>query len=179
MFTKSYKYLSVRIVLAIMLIAGVFGVIPAHASAQIRYVKWNASGANNGTSWTNAYTDLQSALSTSLSGDEIWVAAGTYKPTSSTDRMISFALKNSVAIYGGFSGTETLRTQRNYITDITILSGEIGAAGNADNSYHVVLGGGTNSTAVLDGFTVTAGNANATSPYNSGGGLYLEFRVAK
>ena len=137
---------------------------------QIRYVKWNASGANNGTSWANAYTDLQFALSAASSGDEIWVAAGTNKPTTGTDRTVSFVLKNGVAIYGGFAGTETLLTQRNPATNVTILSGEIGAVGIADNSYHVVSGGDTNNTALLDGFIITAGNANGPSDPNRWGG---------
>lgn len=148
------------------------------ASTVIHYVKWNASGLNNGTSWANAYTDLQSALAAASSGDEIWVAAGTYKPTTGTDRTASFTLKNGVAIYGGFAGTETARTQHNPVTNVTILSGEIGAAGVEDNSYHVVNGGGTNDTAILDGFTITGGNANdldiITPPPNEGGGIYNE-----
>ena len=139
---------------------------------QIRYVKANATGLNNGSSWTNAYTDLHSALSAASAGDEIWVAAGTYKPTATTDRTISFTLKNGVALYGGFAGTETLRTQRDPSTNVTILSGEIGAVGTGDNAYHVVLGGGTDNTAIFDGFTVTAGNANGAFPYDAGGGMY-------
>src|SRR5262245_48737704 len=87
------------------------GVKPARASSFI-YVNAVATGANNGLSWTDAYIDLQSALSAAVNGDEIWVAAGTYKPTTSTDRTISFTLKNGVALYGGFAGTETLLTQR-------------------------------------------------------------------
>ena len=141
---------------------------------EIHYVKWNANGANNGTSWADAYTDLQSALSAATNGDEIWVAAGTYKPTTGTDRTLSFTLKNGVAIYGGFAGTETLLTQRDPAANVTVLSGAIGAAGIADNSYHVVTGGSTDNTAVLDGFTVTAGNANGSFPYDSGGGMYNE-----
>jgi hypothetical protein len=103
-----------------------------------------------------------------VSGDQIWVKAGTYKPTSGTDRSISFVLKNGVAIYGGFNGTETLLSQRNPAANVAILSGEIGAAGTSDNSFHVVIGSGTDSTAVLDGFTVTAGNATS----DKGGGMW-------
>ena len=65
------------------------------------YVKHDASGTNNGTSWANAYTDLQDALAAAQSGNEIWVAAGTYKPTSGNNREVFFQLKNGVAIYGG------------------------------------------------------------------------------
>jgi len=63
------------------------------------YVNHLASGANNGTSWTNAFTDLQSALANACSGAQIWVAAGTYKPTTGTNRNISFVMKDGVAIY--------------------------------------------------------------------------------
>jgi predicted outer membrane repeat protein len=81
-----------------------------------------------------------------------------------------------VGIYGGFNGTETLRTQRNPVTNVTRLSGDIGDTRDwSDNSYHVVTGGGTNSTAVLDGFTIYAGNANViSSSYFLGGGMYNE-----
>ncbi|MBK9924359.1 MAG: hypothetical protein IPP66_03625 [Anaerolineales bacterium] len=141
---------------------------------EIHHVKWNATGSNNGTSWGDAFTDLQSALSASFYGDEIWVAAGTYYPTSGIDRTISFALKNNVAVYGGFSGTETLLSQRDYETNVSILSGNIGATDDdSDNSYHVVIGGATDNTAILDGFTITKGNANANSdPHAVGGGMY-------
>ncbi|HEY3171517.1 MAG TPA: hypothetical protein VGK86_02980 [Thermoanaerobaculia bacterium] len=115
-----------------------------------------ASGANDGTSWANAYTSLQSALAAAVSGDEIWVAAGTYKPTATADRTISLALKNGVGVYGGFAGTETMRSQRNPAVNITILSGDIGTVGvTTDNSYHVVTSDSTvTSTGILDGFTV-------------------------
>ncbi|MBK9928204.1 MAG: hypothetical protein IPP66_23295 [Anaerolineales bacterium] len=54
------------------------------------------------------------------------------------------------------------------------MSGEIGAAGTADNSYHVVVGGGTNNTAVLDGFTITKGNADDLfDPHAWGGGMHI------
>ena len=149
-------------------------VSPASAALQC-YVKTDATGANNGSSWSDAYESLQSALGGSPC-TVVWVASGTYKPTggSSTDRAISFVLKNGVAIYGGFAGGETLLSQRNPAANPTILSGEIGAAGNSDNSYHVVVGSGTNSTAVLDGFTITGGNADGTGDDNSGlgGGMY-------
>jgi hypothetical protein len=136
------------------------------------YVKWDATGENNGTSWGDAYTDLQSALAAASSGDEIWIAAGTYRPTSGTDRTISFVLKNGVSAYGGFAGTETSLWQRDFQTNVTTLSGDIGTAGdNSDNSYHVVVGSNTDSSVVLDGFTITGGNAN-TSPNDKGGGMY-------
>ena len=131
------------------------------------YVNSLATGLNNGQSWANAYTDLQSALtSTQLhSGDQVWVAQGTYKPTSGSDRTATFALKvDGVQVYGGFAGNETLLAQRDWVHHVTILSGDIGKSGdNSDNSYHVVTTTNLTSAAVLDGFTITAGNGNGSS----------------
>ena len=153
---------------------------PTRPAPILIYVKWNAGGANNGTSWTNAYTDLQSALAYAASGDEIWVAAGTYKPTTGTDRLATFRLKSGVALYGGFTGNETGRGQRNLLTNVTILSGDLNAddsgfTNNSENVFHVVTGA---SGATLDGFTVTAGNADfelvdGAGLYNTAGGLTL------
>lgn len=52
------------------------------------YVQSTATGTNNGTNWTNAYTDLQCALQTATTGDSIWVSTGTYYPTADTTRSI-------------------------------------------------------------------------------------------
>jgi len=145
------------------------------SASSIIYVKYHAPGANNGTSWTNAYKSLQKALDVAKSGQQIWVAKGTYKPTLATDpmdpRSKSFSLTDGVAIYGGFAGTETLLSQRNWNTNVTILSGDIGLAGEpGDNSYRVVIAGEIGSTAILDGFTITAGRADGTIA-NYGGGI--------
>ena len=140
------------------------------------FVNASATGANNGSSWANAYTSLQPALAAAGSGDEIWVAAGTYKPTATTDRTISFVLKNGVGVYGGFAGTETLRTQRDPAAHVTILSGDIGTPGNVtDDSYHVVTSDSTvTTTGVLDGFTITAGYADgAGANQDRGGGMWI------
>jgi CSLREA domain-containing protein len=127
--------------------------------------------------WANA-CDLQYALYIAESVSEIWVKAGTYTPTSGTDRTATFQLKNGVALYGGFAGTETARNVRNPGTNVTTLSGDLsgndsGFTNNGENSYHVVTGSGTDATAILDGFTITGGNANNSSdPNNIGGGMY-------
>ncbi|MCE5229054.1 hypothetical protein LLG95_05595 [bacterium] len=136
------------------------------------YVKPAATGSNNGTSWANAYKDLVPALAAAKSGDEIWVASATYKPTAGADRGVSFMLPAGVAVYGGFAGTETSRGQRNWTARPTTLSGEIGAAGTADNSYHVVVGA---NKARLDGFIVRDGLADSTAnAFKSGAGLYCD-----
>ncbi len=142
----------------------------------IVYVKANATGQNNGTSWADAYTDLQTALTSTCPGiTQIWVAAGTYKPTSGTDRSISFVMKNNLAIYGGFNGTETLLSQRNWVSNVTVLSGDIGVLGNqTDNSFHVIYNYYLINTAIIDGFTVTLGNATGGNYTENilGGGMF-------
>lgn len=153
---------------------------PARAVG-ISYV--TPSGAGDCSSWANACT-LQTALSNAVDDEEIWVMAGIYKPITGTDRSSTFQLKSGVALYGGFAGTETSRDQRNPAANLTILSGDIDSddsqtpiitdlstvTGNSTNSYHVVTGA---SEAILDGFTITAGNANeATGPNGTGGGMY-------
>ncbi len=143
--------------------------------ATVRYVKPGGSGNQNGLSWANASGDIMAMILASSSGDEIWVAAGTYTPTTGTDRAATFSLKNGVEVYGGFNGTETSWSQRDYTTNVTILSGEIGSPGLIDNSYHVVFSLGANLSAKLDGFTITAGNATTSgNQYNQfyGGGMY-------
>jgi len=149
----------------------------APALSTVIYVKANASGSNNGSSWANAYTSLQSGLAAAVATNEIWVAAATYKPTATADRSISFALKNGVAVYGGFNGTETMRSQRNPAVNVTILSGDIGTAGSAaDNSYHVVTSDGTvTNTGKLDGFTISGGQAdgNPLSNQDRGAGIWV------
>ena len=122
----------------------------------------SATGLGNGTSWANAYTSLQSALSTATAPQEIRVAQGTYTPTTGTDRTVSFVLRNGVSIVGGYAGYGAPDPDaRDVALYASILSGNIGTVGDtSDNSYHVVVGSGTDATAVLDGFTITAGNAD-------------------
>jgi LPXTG-site transpeptidase (sortase) family protein len=138
----------------------------------------------------NAYPSLQSALDNAAC-TEVWVAAGTYKPThlleSSDPRTATFQLKSGVAIYGGFSGVETAREQRSPLEYLTVLSGDIDnndsqtpvvidpttVTGTDNNSYHVVYANGSLPGAVLDGFTLTAGNADSDFGKDSGGGMYL------
>lgn len=148
----------------------------------IIYVKRDASGANNGSNWKDAYTQLPTALSSAdsaLAGVEIWMTDGTYKPTTGSTRTDTFQLKNNVEIYGGFAGTEILREQRILTTHTTILSGQIGGSGDEDNSLHVVDGSGTNTTAILADVTIMGGYAKPSPPLvptaneDRGGGLLI------
>jgi trimeric autotransporter adhesin len=131
----------------------------------------------DGSNWANALTDLQDALAASSCQGitQIWVAAGTYKPTTGTDRTVSFAMRNSLAIYGGFAGTETQLAQRNWNTNETILSGNIGNLNTADdNSYHVLYNYSNqlNNSAVIDGFTIRDGNTLPNASAKNGAGMY-------
>jgi predicted outer membrane repeat protein len=161
--------------------------IPRQSSGIVWYVKADASGSNSGTSWANAFRDLQSALAIANAGDEIWVAKGVYRPTSSTtDRETSFVLKDKLALYGGFAGTETIRSQRNWQTNATVLSGDIDQNDVVDsagitqkyqdivgaNSYTIVSGANLSFGTVLDGFTLSAAGADVT-PYQEDRGAIV------
>jgi len=151
------------------------------------YVRHDATGSNDGSSWQDAYTDLQDALAEARTGDEIWVARGVYYPApDASDRSATFSLVDGVALYGGFAGTETEREQRNWLGNITVLSGDLDRNDAADaqavvtdpanivgdNAYHVVTGIDVGATAVLDGFVITAGLADGSGSQRWGGGMY-------
>lgn len=126
----------------------------------ILYVKPAVLAGTTCSSWADPCA-LQTALTNAQPGDQIWVVEGTYNPSVPAGRESTFHLKSGVAIYGGFIGTETSLTQRDWVTNVTTLSGDIGIEGdNSDNSYHVVTGSGVDTTAILDGFTITGGNAD-------------------
>lgn len=144
-----------------------------NVSGAVIYV--TPSGSGNGSSWSNAYSGngLQAVINNASPGDTIWVACGTYQPTTTTNRSISFQLKNGVAVYGSFAGTETSLQQRVLACGpCSILSGDIGIPNNAsDNSYHVLYNSGNDTTAVLDGFVLRDGNAGGTVYDEIGGGI--------
>ncbi|MHC4544496.1 MAG: right-handed parallel beta-helix repeat-containing protein, partial [Planctomycetota bacterium] len=144
------------------------------------FVDIDAAGANNGSSWADAFNHLQDALSIARSGDEIHVAQGTYKPDLGAgitpgDRNATFQLISGVTVKGGYAGFgEPDPNARDIELYETILTGDL--SGNdvevadpcdllteptrAENSYHVVSGSGTDDTTVVDCFTITSGNAN-------------------
>lgn len=155
---------------------------PMPSEAGIIYVNQAATGLNNGTSWTNAYTDLQGALSAASSGDSIWVAKGTYKPTSGSDRTATFALKKGVSLYGGFDGTESALADRDWVNNPVVLAGDLAGNDNGsltfdestrqDNSLHVVTAAsGTTVSDILDGFVISGGHDNVQ--WSGSAGLLL------
>ena len=138
----------------------------------ILYVNTSAIGTGDGSSWNNAFTDLGDALLSSIPHQEIWVAQGTYRP--GVVRSSKFVIPPNTNLYGGFAGTETLRTQRHIQNNPTILSGDIGITNNgSDNSFHVVI---PLQDSLLDGFTIKDGNASENfgdgDDRGKGGGLY-------
>lgn len=138
----------------------------------IIYVDKDATGANDGSSWADAYSDLQTALPQGTATKHIWVAAGTYTPHAS-DRKATFNIPNNVKVYGGFAGTEVDLSDRDIPANVTILSGDLQGNDNAvitdiegtrqDNSYHVVSVRGNAQNVLVDGFTITGGNANGSN----------------
>lgn len=161
----------------------------------IIFVKHDATGLNDGTSWTDAYTDLSAAIrplfeNKHVEGKEIWVVAGTYKPTDcpnlyggctfeTPQRKHHFTLVQGVGIYGGFLGTETDISERDWENNETILSGDFNnddeLTGTSENAYHVFFHDGCerkDNSSVLDGFTITGGNADGDDwPDQEGGGI--------
>jgi len=172
---------------AIIFLFSTFAGASVQPDPAVLYVDASAAGANTGANWADAFTDLQLALDAAVAGDEIWVAAGTYKPTKMTggtgERFKAYQLKNDVGVFGGFNGTETDKSQRNWDANPTILSGDLNGDDNdvilpteptrQDNCYHVFNHpAGTNLTAsaVLDGFVVTGGNGTDSQAF--GGGMF-------
>ena len=172
-----------------------FGQLPRQLTY---YVDADAAGANNGSSWFDAFNDLQDALAVALTGDEIRVAQGVYKPTiytkppqpppppsgsngqeiaaMSDNRTATFQLKNGVVIKGGYAGFgHPDPNARDIDVYKTILSGDIKGddgpdfANNDENSLHIVTGSSCDETAVLDGFTITAGHG--VTENRRGGGM--------
>ena len=170
--------------------------LPMNLSATTKYYVDidRPDDSGDGTSWATAKKHLQSALHLFYGyggGEiEIWVAAGTYNPSYeidggygdySPDRHATFDIPSGVAVYGGFTGSEDEvdLSQRDWANNVTILSGDIDgndAEGDrSGNSYHVVSFHSVNENTVLDGFTITGGNADDDDEASNGGGIYNDF----
>jgi Secretion system C-terminal sorting domain/Right handed beta helix region len=157
-----------------------------NASAQIYVNHADTMGANDGSGWGNAYTDLQSALAASPADGEIWVAQGTYTPdTMGGSSASTFLIGQDLELLGGFNGTETNADDRDSENNVTILSGDLNGddidddfvTNRGDNvmtimrMYSLI----TNAT-LIDGFTLR--NGHADGPINSqqqkGGAIYSD-----
>lgn len=148
------------------------------AQAKRWYVDSTAISSNNydGSSWQRAFPDLQQALQVAKAGDSIWVAKGTYYPTSGLDQKASFKVPNGVILMGGFKGLENRLEQRDWQANPSVLSGNIGNKNSdTDNTYHVMELISVDSSSLIDGFWIEHGVS--TTPGNNlsyrGGGIMI------
>lgn len=180
---KKIYQLQAMIFLALLL--NFFPTVSAKSIDNILYAAPVSSGAGDCSTWSDACT-LTFAINSAVSGEQVWAKSGIHVPGSTvTD---TFSLKNGVSVYGGFAGNETSLDQRQWQTNITILSGDIddnditdarGVVIDTDdivgnNVYHVVNGSNTDNSAILDGFIITAGKAVGAGTDSFGGGIYIE-----
>jgi hypothetical protein len=179
-----------KLIFTLICLSAFGGAIPCQAKTI--YVDADANGLNDGSSWENAYKFLQDALSdanSAIKPVEIWIAQGTYKPDEDTlhsggtgNREAAFQLINGVILKGGYAGFgEPDPNERNTGLYITTLSGDLNSndgpdfVNNTENSYHVVTATNIEPTTILDGFTITAGNANGQGHplyQDCGGGMF-------
>ncbi len=128
-------------------------------------------GQQTGRTWADASLHPSDALFIARPGDQVWIADGTYTPDTSwlTDpREATFRMQDDVSVIASFAGTEGSPEERGDIEEHpTIFSGEIGAAGYADNVRHVVSAAGNHN----DGLFITAGNADGAGDQGRGGGI--------
>jgi extracellular elastinolytic metalloproteinase len=130
------------------------------------YVDLNSNGNKSGTSWLNGIKYLPIAISIAgcRSIDSVLVAKGTYFPTLINARTQSFNIPDNTFVFGGFPTGGGTFAQRNFVSNESILSGDLGTLNNiTDNSYHVVKIDSARQNTILDGFTITNGNANGVS----------------
>lgn len=119
---------------------------------QVVFVKKDATGLGNGTSWANAYANLSIALKNAPSNAEFWVAKGTYTPTAPDT---TYLITKGVSLLGGFAGTETNKASRNVANNLTILSGEGATTANSDNFSIVLKIYSPQDSVIVDGFKIT------------------------
>ncbi len=147
-------------------------------AAGVIFVDAAATGAADGSSWSNAFPDLADALAAASYGDEVRVAGGTYRPDRGLgDRGASFVLPNGVRVLGGYAGSGGSNPDaRDPVQFESILSGDIGQPlSSFDNSYHVVRGDpGLDASTLLDGFSIIDGSADGSYPDDAGAGIRLQ-----
>ncbi len=154
-----------------------------HFSHAQVFVNPNASGANDGSSWLDAYTNLQDALA-NTEANEIWVTEGTYFP-SMQDSAIYFLIAAQHSIYGGFDGTETDLSERDLSTNVTIINGDLNNDDDIqsptlyrmDNAQHLFYIPEDFGIVTIDGFSFNGGNSllednEEFNFYLRGGGIY-------
>ena len=146
------------------------------------YVDINATGNKDGTSWADAFTSLNAAISAGSNGDTVWMANGIYKP--GVNNIQSFDVNRELKIYGGFAGNETQLSQRDYFNNLTILSGDLAgddinsnfpfnlADASRDDNSNRIMNVYANSV-VLDGLVIRGGHSRSASC----SGIYIHSSV--
>src|SRR6187551_1528035 len=137
------------------------------SQARILYVQPIATGAGDGSSWLNAFTNLQLAIDAAALGDTVFVAAGTFYPDhrhlGDSLRHSTFYVNKTIHLFGGFSGltgTEGGFSGRDLNLYQTILSGDLGMVGDrTDNAFHVMYLDHVSDTTWIDGFIIELGTA--------------------
>ena len=156
----------------------------------IIYVDADAAPDGYGNSWESAFRGLQRALEVAAGFnsdgmvendvDQIWIAEGVYRPDKLQDpdepRSATFCLVDGVTLYGGFEGTEADPASRDWTEHETILCGDIGGVDDASDNAYTVVYCGSEVEAVIDGVTITDGNANGSyeMEYQHGGGAFVD-----
>ncbi|MUU77447.1 T9SS type A sorting domain-containing protein [Winogradskyella endarachnes] len=138
----------------------------------VYYVNANASGNNDGSSWTDAFTSIEDALNNALLNDEIWVSSGVYTPATAAS-VLALDLEN-LKIYGGFDGTELTLADRDltkvFTDNVTIISGDINGddiegdftTNKTDNATTLVSLEDDN--VIFDGFVLKNAYTSGSSP---------------
>ena len=143
------------------------------------YVRLDATGAGDGSSWEDAFTHPQDALDAAEAGNQVWVARGIYHTREDGDHQV-IEMKADVALYGCFAGTETSLGQRPDPMSITISTDKT-VLSDYEYAYNLVVGA---DNAVLDGFTIMGGvskgdaipvaRRNGAGMYNNGCSVVIE-----
>ena len=183
-----------------ILVGVIWNQTPLHADTL--HVDQSATGTQSGADWPNAFHELQSALAAAQSGDEIWIAEGFYLPdfdiqtlTHTGDRTLAFEISSSVDLYGGFpaGGGNGSFSARDSATYATVLTGDLLGNDTNDlmdysdlldssrneNSYQVVRLLSVLDELVLDGLTITGGNANGAGSRSNGAGCFINDTTVK
>ncbi|MCA9251422.1 MAG: hypothetical protein KDA54_09835 [Phycisphaerales bacterium] len=143
------------------------------------YVDASASQSpHNGSDWDHACLRLEDAMLVAGPGTVIRMAAGTYMPDTagqSDPRDATFTVTSGVILEGGYAGSSAINPNSRDVSAFeTVLSGDIGLAGvDSDNCYHVLRANGASAQTIIDGVTITGGNANGSGAGGVGGGIVV------
>ncbi|GAB5417978.1 MAG: hypothetical protein Crog4KO_14310 [Crocinitomicaceae bacterium] len=141
-------------------------VFTSSVHSAVIYVNSQATGMNNGTSWNDAYTDLNAAIGSASSGDELWVAAGSYSPPSGNQ----FIVSTEILMYGGFPATgNPTMVDRDWETNTTVLNGDLNGDDDqfnfSDNAPRVISFG---NDFTIDGFEISRGGNGTVGYFGAG-----------